>query len=103
MVGRGAQGRPWVLAQICADLYGTPAPVVPQGAALGDLVIGHYEEMLAFYGTELGVKTARKHLGWYLETAGHTEARGLVITQNDPSRVMAELRAIFADAKGVAA
>ncbi len=103
MVGRGAQGRPWVLAQICADLYGTPAPEVPQGAALGDLVIGHYEDMLAFYGPELGVKTARKHLGWYLETAGQTAARGLVITQNDPSRVMAELRAIFADAKGVAA
>ena len=44
--------------------------MMPQGAALGDLVIDHYEEMLAFYGAELGVKVARKHLGWYLETAG---------------------------------
>lgn len=103
MVGRGAQGRPWVLAQIAASLYGTPAPVVPQGAALGDLVIEHYEEMLAFYGPELGVKTARKHLGWYLETAGQTEARALLLTQTEPSRVVTELRAIFDDAKGVAA
>ncbi|MGO4907892.1 tRNA dihydrouridine synthase DusB [Pseudorhodobacter sp. W20_MBD10_FR17] len=103
MVGRGAQGRPWVLAQIMATLYGTPAPIVPQGAALGDLVVEHYEDMLAFYGPELGVKTARKHLGWYLETAGQTEARGLLLTLTDPSRVVTELRAIFADAKGVAA
>jgi tRNA-dihydrouridine synthase B len=103
MVGRGAQGRPWVLAQIAAQLYGTPAPVVPQGAALGDLVIEHYEDMMAFYGPELGVKTARKHLGWYLETASQTEARGLLLRLTDPSRVVTELRAIFADAKGVAA
>jgi tRNA-dihydrouridine synthase B len=103
MVGRGAQGRPWILATIAAQLYGTPMPVVPQGAALGDLVIAHYQEMLAFYGPELGVKTARKHLGWYLETAGLTEARGHVMTQTDPKRVVAELAAIFADAKGVAA
>jgi tRNA-dihydrouridine synthase B len=91
------------LATIAAQLYGTPMPVVPQGAALGDLVIAHYQEMLAFYGPELGVKTARKHLGWYLETAGLTEARGHVMTQTDPKRVVAELAAIFADAKGVAA
>jgi tRNA-dihydrouridine synthase B len=103
MVGRGAQGRPWILATIAAQLYGTPMPVVPQGAALGDLVIAHYQEMLAFYGPELGVKTARKHLGWYLETAGQTGARGHVMTQTDPKRVVAELAAIFADAKGVAA
>ncbi|WP_050522366.1 tRNA dihydrouridine synthase DusB [Pseudorhodobacter wandonensis] len=103
MVGRGAQGRPWILATIAAQLYGTPMPVVPQGAALGDLVIAHYQEMLAFYGPDLGVKTARKHLGWYLETAGQTEARGHVMTQTDPKRVVAELAAIFADAKGVAA
>jgi tRNA-dihydrouridine synthase B len=103
MVGRGAQGRPWVLAAISAALYGQPAPTIPQGAALGDLVIEHYQEMLAFYGPELGVKTARKHLGWYLETAGLTADRGRIITETDPNRVMAELRALFADAQEVAA
>lgn len=103
MVGRGAQGRPWVLGAIASQLYGLPAPVIPQGAALGDLVVGHYEDMLAFYGPELGVRTARKHLGWYLETAGQEAARGRVLTETDPKRVMIELHAIFADAQKVAA
>jgi tRNA-dihydrouridine synthase B len=103
MVGRGAQGRPWILAVIAAELYGTPLPIIPQGEALAELIIGHYEDILAFYGVELGVKTARKHIGWYLETAGLTRLRGQILTETDPARVIAELRAGFADAKEVAA
>ena len=103
MVGRGAQGRPWVLAVIAAKLFGKKAPIIPQGDALGDLVIGHYEDMLGFYGQELGVKVARKHLGWYLETAGLVAARNAILTQAEPTRVIAELRAAFADAERVAA
>ncbi len=103
MVGRGAQGRPWALGVISAALFGTPPPIIPQGADLGDLVVGHYEEMLGFYGAELGVKVARKHLGWYLETAGLTAARGPIMTEGDPKRVVAELHAAFADAQQVAA
>ena len=70
MIGRGAQGRPWALAQIAAELAGRAGPVVPRGAALADLVAGHYEAMLEFYGAELGNRVARKHLGWYLDGAG---------------------------------
>ncbi|GAW34931.1 tRNA-dihydrouridine synthase C [Roseovarius sp. A-2] len=70
MIGRGAQGRPWLLAQVAAALYGTPAPEVPQGAALADLVAGHYEAILGFYGRALGGRVARKHLGWYMDHAG---------------------------------
>ena len=95
MVGRGAQGAPWRLAQIAHALYGTPAPEVPQGAARGDLVAGHYEEMLAFYGTELGVKVARKHLGWYLEEAGLP--RGDMLVLDDPVAMMSRIREVFAD------
>ena len=70
MIGRGAQGRPWLLAQVAAEIYGTPAPKVPQGAELADLVAGHYEAMLGFYGIDLGGRAARKHLGWYMDHAG---------------------------------
>lgn len=67
MVGRGAQGQPWVLAQIEAALgYGTP-PVIPQGDALANLIEGHYAAMLAFYGDLIGHRVARKHLGWYMD------------------------------------
>lgn len=98
MVGRGAQGAPWRLAEIAHTLYGTPAPQVPQGAALADLVAGHYEEMLSFYGTELGVKVARKHLGWYLEEAGLP--RGTLLTEDVPARVIGMIRAVFAGEPG---
>jgi tRNA-dihydrouridine synthase B len=70
MVGRGAQGRPWALAQIAHRLWGAPAPRIPRGAALADMVAGHYEAMLSFYGTDLGPRVARKHLGWYMDHAG---------------------------------
>ena len=103
MVGRGAQGAPWRLAQIGAALFGTPAPVVPQGAALGDLVIGHYEEMLGFYGIDLGLRVARKHLGWYLEEAGLHPHRADVMAAATPAATIASLRHAFGDAAQVAA
>lgn len=70
MIGRGARGRPWQLAVISAALYGAPDPKIPNGADLVDLVAGHHDSMLAFYGQELGVRVARKHLGWYMDQAG---------------------------------
>ena len=92
MVGRAAQGRPWLLAQISAALYGTPAPVVPEGAALVDLVAGHYEGMLDFYGRELGVRIARKHLGWYIDAAGGEPAlRARLMREGDAAAVLAAL------------
>lgn len=97
MVGRGAQGAPWRLAQISAALFGTAAPVVPQGDALADLVIGHYQAMLSFYGEELGIKVARKHLGWYLQEAGLTALRGPILTSDSPAQVIQALRAAFAE------
>ena len=103
MVGRGAQGAPWRLAQIAASLFGTPAPTVPQGAALADLVIGHYQDMLAFYGEELGIKVARKHLGWYLQEAGLTAFRGPILTGDSPAQVIGALRAAFAEQELAAA
>ncbi len=103
MVGRGAQGRPWVLAQIAASLFGTPAPQVPQGAALADLVIAHYEDMLGFYGVDLGLKTARKHLGWYLEAAGLDTHRGAILTAATPAQTIALVRLAFDDQERVAA
>jgi tRNA-dihydrouridine synthase B len=103
MVGRGAQGRPWLLARIAAELYGRPAPVVPQGAALSDLVSAHYDAILAFYGRDLGLRMARKHLGWYLEAAGASAHRAAMLTANDPETVLALIDRAFADVERLAA
>ncbi|HEV8033458.1 tRNA dihydrouridine synthase DusB [Yoonia sp.] len=92
MIGRGAQGRPWVLAQVSAALHGLAEPVVPQGHDLIDMVCGHYEAMLSFYGPELGRKVARKHLGWYMDDAGTPPAlRKAVLTQVAPANVLRDL------------
>ena len=88
MIGRGAQGRPWLLAQIAHALYDTPAPVVPQGQALAHMVAGHYQAMLQFYGADLGLRVARKHLGWYLDAAGLAADRTALVTETNPDTVL---------------
>jgi tRNA-dihydrouridine synthase B len=93
MVGRTAQGAPWVPALIAANLGGEAAPVVPGGAALGALVAEHYEDVLAEYGRDLGLRVARKHLGWYLDAAD--VPRGDILTLEDPARVLRRLASAF--------
>ncbi len=74
MVGRAAQGRPWIFREI--DHYlktGTylPAPLVSEVKALLDR---HLREHYVFYGEFMGVRTARKHIGWYVEDLVDGEA-----------------------------
>ncbi|MAU53107.1 MAG: tRNA dihydrouridine synthase DusB [Roseovarius sp.] len=90
MIGRGARGRPWLLAEVGTALSGRPAPEVPRGAALADLVAGHHAAMLSFYGSDLGGRVARKHLGWYMDRSGTPAAlRRAVLTA--PPREVARL------------
>nr|WP_221229266.1 tRNA dihydrouridine synthase DusB [Rubricella aquisinus] len=97
MIGRGAQGRPWLLAQVTADLMGSTQPDVPTGDELIDMISEHYEAMLSFYGVPLGLKCARKHLGWYMDDA-QTPAllRRAVLTAESPQKALS----LFADAFG---
>lgn len=68
MIGRGAQGAPWLPAEIMADLTGAPfAP--PSPAAQLRLAAAHHAALCARYGDALGVRAARKHLGWRLRRA----------------------------------
>ncbi|WP_423208802.1 tRNA dihydrouridine synthase [Paracoccus yeei] len=97
MVGRGAQGAPWRPAQIAHALWGTPAPVVPQGAALADAVARHYDDILSLFGSELGLRVARKHLGWYAEANGAPN-RAELMRAPTPGAALAAIRAGFADA-----
>lgn len=92
MVGRGALGRPWLPGQIAAALAGRPVPAAPQGAELAALVADHYSAMLDFYGRDLGLRVARKHLGWYIDAAGGAPAlRATLMREGDPGRVLALL------------
>lgn len=92
MVGRGARGRPWQPALIAHAICRAPRPQVPQGAAFAAMAAGHYEAMLSFYGSALGARVARKHLGWYMDVAGTPAAqRAEILTATDPGKVLARL------------
>ncbi|MDO5647830.1 tRNA dihydrouridine synthase DusB [Paracoccus sp. (in: a-proteobacteria)] len=99
MVGRGAQGAPWRLAQITHELGAGPAVEVPRGGDLADLVAEHYEEILGFYGRDLGLRVARKHLGWYADVNG-AALRDQMMRADSPAETLALIRAAFADAPG---
>jgi tRNA-dihydrouridine synthase B len=74
MVGRAAQGRPWIFREIAHYLrHGAllPPPTVAEARAL---VLEHLADHYAFHGEALGVRTARKHLGWYTRDLAHGEA-----------------------------
>ncbi len=96
MIGRGAQGRPWQLASIRAGLGLGPTPDIPTGGIFCDMVSEHYEAMLTFYGTSLGSRVARKHLGWYMDVAATpAPLRQSILRHDDPDAVLRLLRGAF--------
>ncbi len=79
MIGRGAYGRPWLLAQVMDDLAGRNVRPDPDLAAQYAMIVEHYHAMIAHYGEMTGVNMARKHLGWYTKgLAGSAEFRNRV-------------------------
>jgi tRNA-dihydrouridine synthase B len=64
MIGRAAQGRPWIFRELSAALGGSqvPPPALPE---LRAIMLAHLEALYSFYGEAKGVRVARKHLGWY--------------------------------------
>jgi tRNA-dihydrouridine synthase B len=82
MIGRAAQGRPWIFRELRAGLAGTVAapPLLDEVRAI---MISHLEALYSFYGEPKGVRVARKHLGWYCRLhpeVGHLPA-GLLTTE----------------------
>ncbi|QPC93149.1 tRNA dihydrouridine synthase DusB [Mesorhizobium sp. INR15] len=99
MIGRAHYGAPWIAGSIAAAAREEPVLGLPDREhALADYVIAHYEDMLALYGVESGLRQARKHLGWYLDrhAAGVADdQRKAVLTAFEPARVIALLREVF--------
>ena len=65
MIGRAAQGRPWIFRQIARHLTTGEEPAEPAIDEVRDILLGHLDALHAFYGEHMGVRIARKHLGWY--------------------------------------
>jgi tRNA-dihydrouridine synthase B len=67
MIGRAAQGRPWVFREILHYLETGAILAPPEPSEVRAIMLDHLENLYEFYGQETGVRVARKHLGWYLK------------------------------------
>ncbi len=96
MVGRGCYGRPWFLSQVIGYLRNGEVPEDPPLSAQLDIILEHYDAILEHYGTENGVRIARKHIGWYskgLPSSG--EFRNAVNCLEDPAKVTDLIRRFY--------
>ena len=97
MIGRGAYGKPWLLGQVMHWLrHGSILPD-PDIDTQYRLITEHYQAMLDHYGSDTGVKLARKHLGWYTKgLPGSAEFRNRVNFIDSPTAVVAALDEFYA-------
>ncbi|MFK7870412.1 MAG: tRNA dihydrouridine synthase DusB [Roseobacter sp.] len=104
MIGRGAQGKPWLPALVAHALFGTRKPHIPTGQDFLQLVLVHYDKMISFYGEVIGLRVARKHLGWYMDTADTPVAlRRAVLTAKTPDETkLALTQALSASGRAAA-
>jgi tRNA-dihydrouridine synthase B len=79
MIGRAAQGRPWIFRELAHYLTTGQRLPEPDLSEVRDILLGHLDALYAFYGEEQGLRIARKHLGWYAkDVEGGETFRSLV-------------------------
>jgi tRNA-dihydrouridine synthase B len=106
MIGRGAQGQPWLPGQIGRRLDTGMVEGPPSLAAQLKHIRGLYDEICGHYGLRIGLRHARKHLGWALEIAARYSCapaqtlkawRAKILTSDDPSGVHRSLQDAYDD------
>ena len=98
MVGRAAQGRPWIFREINHYLRTRERLPEPGAAEVRDILLGHLDDLYAFYGEESGVRIARKHLGWYAKDRPETVAFRAVVNQAQTASAQLRLTRNYFDA-----
>ena len=106
MIGRGAQGAPWLPGQIGRRLQGGAAEQAPSLPLQLSYIRSLYDEVCAHYGVRVGLRHARKHLGWALDVAASFGGvpgeklkawRARILTSEDPASVQRSLNEAFDD------
>jgi tRNA-dihydrouridine synthase B len=106
MIGRGARGQPWLPGQIARRLQTGIAEPAPSLSQQRDYLRTLYDDILALYGARIGLRHARKHLGWSLEIAAVASGapaaslkrwRTQILTEEHPDRVHRALGDAFDD------
>jgi nifR3 family TIM-barrel protein len=102
MIGRGAQGRPWFPGQVAHFLNTGERRAAPSLSEQHAIAREHYDGLLTIYGREIGLRHARKHLGWYLDAAASSagseadiEAKIAVLTATTPENAQMKLAAAY--------
>lgn len=96
MIGRGAYGKPWLLGQVMHWWRTGESLETPSFDEQYEVLVEHYNAMLDHYGSNVGVKIARKHLGWYTKGMhGSAEFRNHVNFIDDPKQVLGEIERFY--------
>jgi tRNA-dihydrouridine synthase B len=107
MIGRGAQGRPWIFREIAHYLATGELLPEPTPAEVATILLGHLDQLYAFYGEQQGVRIARKHLGWYAkdrpENAAFRQVANRAETATEQRRLTRDYFATLGDASALAA
>jgi tRNA-dihydrouridine synthase B len=97
MIGRGAYGKPWLLGQVMHWWRTGEALDSPSLAEQYATLVEHYHAMLDHYGEQVGVRIARKHLGWYTKGLhGSADFRNKANFIDDPQLVLSEMERFYA-------
>lgn len=98
LVGRAAQGRPWIFREIAHYLATGEELPPPSLAEVRDTLIGHLTQLHAFYGEPQGVRIARKHLGWYAKDRPENTAFRAVVNRAETAEAQLRLTGDYFDA-----
>jgi tRNA-dihydrouridine synthase B len=98
LVGRAAQGRPWIFREIAHYLATGEYLPEPSLAEIRDILLGHLRHLHAFYGETSGVRIARKHLGWYAKDRPENAAFRAVVNRADTADAQLRLTRGYFDA-----
>jgi tRNA-dihydrouridine synthase B len=91
MIGRGAQGRPWIFREVAHYLATGELLPEPTPAEVAAILVGHLEQLYAFYGELAGVRIARKHLGWYAKDRPENVSFRQVVNQAETAEAQLRL------------
>jgi len=95
MIGRAAQGRPWIFREIDHFLKTGQIMSAPSTTEIRDILLGHLTNLYAFYGEYTGVRMARKHISWYSKGQKHGAAFRQAVNKADTLEKQLEITHTF--------
>jgi len=97
LIGRAAQGRPWIFREIAHYLASGEILAPPSAIEVRDILLEHLDALHAFYGEVQGVRIARKHLGWYAKDRPENAAFRAVVNRAENAVEQRQLTAAYFD------